>query len=179
VADIVYKCFLAASTESVRYLRLAVFELLHSHSVFSTTTPRMLPHTRSRGCEGAWKAAGNTLGRKSLSSLHVAFYTVISGWLSCIPCTMTYVCTHGITRDLGTICSCWVFMVSKEHTLPEVPTHPIKNQSQWKLDLTWCDVGRPDMKLMWKIWWDLSCILHLPFLAALVCWLECNILSDS
>ena len=54
MADVVYKCFLAASTESVRYLRLAVFELPHSHSVFSINTPRMPPHTRSRGCEGAW-----------------------------------------------------------------------------------------------------------------------------
>jgi len=45
--------FLAASTESVRYLRLVVFELPHSHLVFSINTPRMPPHTRSRGCEGA------------------------------------------------------------------------------------------------------------------------------
>ena len=55
MADVVYKYFLAASTESVRYLRLAVFELPHSHSVFSINTPRMPPHTRSRGCEGAWR----------------------------------------------------------------------------------------------------------------------------
>jgi len=53
---------------------------------------------------------------------------------------------------------------------PIVPTDFLKanktfidHESQWELDLTWCDHVWPDMKSIWKIWRGVKWIWYLPF----------------